>query len=90
MEAAACGTPSIASDSPGLRDSVRAGVTGWLVPHGDVEALAARLLAVAGEPEEVARFGRAARAHAEGLTWDDAARRTEAQLERLIAGARSR
>ncbi|MEZ4455982.1 MAG: glycosyltransferase [Gemmatimonadales bacterium] len=32
MEAAACGTPSIASDSPGLRDSVVAGKTGWLVP----------------------------------------------------------
>ena len=35
MEAAACGTPSLASDSPGLRDSVRDGETGYLVPHGD-------------------------------------------------------
>ena len=36
VEAAACGTPSLASDSPGLRDSVRHGETGFLVPHGDV------------------------------------------------------
>lgn len=90
MEAAACGTPSIASDSPGLRDSVRANDTGWLVPHGDVEALAARMLAVAGDREGVERMGRAARALAERLTWEAAAGRTEAQLEGLIAGARSR
>ena len=41
VEAGACGTPSLASDSPGLRDSVRNGETGFLVPHGDAEALAA-------------------------------------------------
>ena len=50
IEAAACGTPSLASDSPGLRDSVRHGETGFLVPHGDVEALAARMLELADAP----------------------------------------
>ncbi|MBW8772170.1 MAG: glycosyltransferase family 4 protein [Gemmatimonadetes bacterium] len=45
VEAAACGTPSLASNSPGLRDSVRHGETGFLVPHGDAAALAERLLA---------------------------------------------
>src|SRR5690606_22518693 len=30
IEAAACGTPTVASDSPGLRDSVRHGETGFL------------------------------------------------------------
>jgi len=39
IEAAACGTPTVASDVPGLRDSVREGDTGLLVPHGDVAAL---------------------------------------------------
>ena len=34
LEAAACGTATIASDVPGLRDSVVHGRTGWLVPHG--------------------------------------------------------
>src|SRR5712691_8178166 len=33
VEAAACGTPALASDSPGLRESVRHGETGFLVPH---------------------------------------------------------
>jgi glycosyltransferase involved in cell wall biosynthesis len=86
MEAAACGTPSIASDSPGLRDSVRAGTTGWLVPHGDAPALARQYLELAGDPGLVQRFGVAARQHAERLTWDAAADQTEAQLQDLIKG----
>ena len=86
MEAAACGTPSIASDSPGLRDSVRAGTTGWLVPHGDASALAQQYLALAGDRGLVDRFGAAARQHAERLTWDAAADQTEAQLQDLIKG----
>jgi glycosyltransferase involved in cell wall biosynthesis len=86
MEAAACGTPSIASDSPGLRDSVRAGTTGWLVPHGDAPALARQYLDLAGDPGLVQRFGVAARRHAEQLTWDAAADQTESHLQDLIKG----
>jgi glycosyltransferase involved in cell wall biosynthesis len=87
MEAAACGTPSLASNSPGLRDSVRDGVTGYLVPHGDIQALARRMLELAEHPARVAELGRAARAHAEQLTWDMAADRTEAHLAELVAAA---
>lgn len=86
MEAAACGTPSIASDSPGLRDSVRDGETGCLVPHGDVEALARRLVEFAGDRARVDALGLAGRRHAEAHTWDDAARATEAHLRGLIGG----
>lgn len=85
VEAAACGTPALASDSPGLRESVRHGQTGYLVPHGDVNALAERMLALAADPELVARLGRAARTFAEGLSWEAAARATEAQLQRVAA-----
>ena len=85
VEAAACGTPALASDSPGLKESVRHGVTGYLVPHGDAGALAERMLALAADPGLVARLGRAARAFAEGLSWEAAARATEAQLQRVIA-----
>lgn len=86
IEAAACGTPSIASDSPGLRDSVRDGVTGYLVPHGDAEALAARMLELAEHPGVVARLGVEARRAACSWSWDDAAAATEAHLLELIAG----
>jgi glycosyltransferase involved in cell wall biosynthesis len=85
VEAAACGTPSLASDSPGLRDSVRHGTTGYLVPHGDVAALAARMLELAGDRELVERLGIQARAFAEGLSWDHAADATERWMQQMTA-----
>jgi glycosyltransferase involved in cell wall biosynthesis len=86
MEAAACGTPSLASNSPGLRDSVRDGLTGLLVPHGDAEALAAAMLRLAADRELVDRLGAAARLHAMTHGWDAAADRVEAHLRDLAAG----
>ncbi len=80
MEAAACGTPSLASDSPGLRDSVVDGQTGCLVPHGDAAALARQMLRFAADRPLVDRLGQAARRHAEAHTWDAAATATEAHL----------
>jgi glycosyltransferase involved in cell wall biosynthesis len=87
IEAAACATPSLASDSPGLRDSVRHGETGFLVPHGDVEALAGRMVELADSPMLVARMGERARRFAESLTWERTAAATEQQLRDLIAGS---
>ncbi|MGQ0701731.1 MAG: glycosyltransferase family 4 protein [Gemmatimonadales bacterium] len=86
MEAAACGTPSLASDSPGLRDSVQHGRTGFLVPHGDPEAMAARMLELAADRELVERLGREARRLAQAWSWDDAAAATERQLVEATAG----
>lgn len=45
-EALACGCPVVATDAVGAaRDLVRDGVDGWIVPVGDVDALAAALVA---------------------------------------------
>jgi glycosyltransferase involved in cell wall biosynthesis len=88
IEAAACATPSLASDSPGLRDSVRNGETGFLVPHGDAPALAARMLQLAASPDLVASLGTAARRYAETLTWEGAAVETELHLESTIQSHR--
>jgi glycosyltransferase involved in cell wall biosynthesis len=88
VEAAACGTPALASDSPGLRETVRHGETGFLVPHGDAGVLAHRMVLLAREPALVERLGAAARAFALPLTWELAAERTAAHLERVIASRR--
>ncbi|HWA57051.1 MAG TPA: glycosyltransferase family 4 protein [Gemmatimonadales bacterium] len=84
VEAAACGTPSLASNSPGLRDSVRDGQTGFLVPHGDAAALAGKMLELAGDPGLVARLGGQARTFAESLSWDRAADETEKWIAGLL------
>ncbi len=87
VEAAACGTPSLVSDSPGLRDSCRHGETGYLVPHGDADALAARMLELAGDPALVERLGTQGRCFAEHLSWDRTAEETEAHLQSLLTGS---
>lgn len=74
LEAAACGTPTVASDSPGLRDSVVDGETGFLVPHGDVPALSARIRTLLQAPDLRDGMARAARRFAERFSWDVTAR----------------
>lgn len=84
LEAAACGTPTVASDAPGLRDSVVDGETGFLVPHGDVSALAERLALLLRDGELRARLGTGARRFAERHTWDRAADETERHLTSVL------
>jgi glycosyltransferase involved in cell wall biosynthesis len=83
LEAAACATPVIASDSPGLRESVRDGETGFLVPHGDVDAMAAALQRMIASPALVESLGAAGRRFAETFTWERSARGTEEHLAAL-------
>ncbi len=84
VEAEACGTPVVASDSPGIRESVRQGETGFLTPHGDVKAMAAAMRRIAESPALVSEMGRRARTFAETFTWDRCARATEAHLLQVI------
>jgi glycosyltransferase involved in cell wall biosynthesis len=87
LEAAACGTPTVASDSPGLRDSVVDGTTGFLVPHGDLDALTERLRQLIEDPALRARLGIQARAFAERFSWERAADLTEAHLRHVVGEA---
>ena len=80
LEAAACGTPVVASNSPGIRESVRDGETGFLVPHGDVAAVTAALGRLAASPALVQSLGEAGRRFAAQFTWERAAGNTEAHL----------
>jgi glycosyltransferase involved in cell wall biosynthesis len=87
LEAAASGTPVVASDSPGLRESVRDGETGYLVPHGDVGAMAAAMARIAASPDLVRSLGAQGRTFAETFTWERAASETEQQLREVVGSA---
>jgi glycosyltransferase involved in cell wall biosynthesis len=86
LEAAACGTAVIASNSPGIRESVRDGETGFLVRHGDVDALASNMRKLAGDRALAERLGAAGRAFATGFTWERAAHETERHLHDVLVG----
>jgi glycosyltransferase involved in cell wall biosynthesis len=87
LEAAACGTPTVASDAPGLRDSVVDGETGFLVPHGDVAALAGRIRLLIEDPGLRDELGGNARRFAQQFTWERAAEETEAFLRGVARAA---
>jgi glycosyltransferase involved in cell wall biosynthesis len=87
IEAAACGTPTIASDSPGLRESVVHEQTGLLVPYGDIGALAEALARFAADRALVERFGRNATEFAQSFTWDATAAATEDHLLEIMGSA---
>lgn len=53
LEAMASGTPFIAAAAGGVPEIVHDGVTGWLFPPGDADALAYRLEAALGDPSEL-------------------------------------
>lgn len=63
MEAMAMGRPVISTAIAGIPELVKEGENGWLVPAGDVQALAAAMReALETPPERLAEMGRAGRA----------------------------
>ena len=61
LEAMLLGKPVVATDIPGCRELVRHGETGYLVPHGDVAALADALSRLLENPELRTKFGQRGR-----------------------------
>jgi glycosyltransferase involved in cell wall biosynthesis len=61
LEAAACGVPSITSDTPGCRQAVIDGKTGVLVPLKNSTALARKICELVSTPNELKAMGIAAR-----------------------------
>jgi glycosyltransferase involved in cell wall biosynthesis len=85
LEAAACGTPVIAANSPGIRESVIDGETGFLVPQNDPQAMTAAMRGLVQAPDMVRVLGTAARRFAERFTWERAANDTISHLEEVAA-----
>jgi glycosyltransferase involved in cell wall biosynthesis len=85
LEAAACATPVIAANSPGIRESVVDGETGFLVPPDDPGAMAAAMRGIVESRELVNVLGAAGRRFAQNFTWDRAANDTLSHLEEVVA-----
>jgi glycosyltransferase involved in cell wall biosynthesis len=86
----ACGVPVIGSDAGGLPEVVAHGETGYLLPVGDVEGMAARTLEILKDPERKREMGRAARKRAAELfSAEDVVPRYERFYEQVLAGPAS-
>nr|WP_297458419.1 glycosyltransferase family 4 protein [uncultured Halomonas sp.] len=65
MEAAATGLPTVGFDVPGVREAVRDGETGYLVPKCDVDAMTESVVSLLENVKLLERMGRQARQLAE-------------------------
>ncbi len=97
VEAAGYGVPTVARDVPGLRDSVRHGSTGWLVPDADLDAVEGLVtdqvraaLRELEEPENLALTVKACHEWASSFTWSQMHEQARAlvthELGRVRAG----
>ncbi len=89
VEAAACGTPALASDSPGLRESVADERSGLLVKHGDVEAWVRAMGRIVRDAGLRARLESGALDFAGGFGWDRTAEETETHLREVLSSPRT-
>jgi glycosyltransferase involved in cell wall biosynthesis len=64
LEAQALGIPVVTFDTGGNRELVANGLTGWINPYLDIEALIAKSLDLIVNQDARARMGAAARTHA--------------------------
>lgn len=89
IEANSCGTAVVAANSPGLRDSVRDGVSGLLYEYGKIEQLAGRMISVLSDQTLREKLEQGGRDWAKQFDWDLAAKQFQ-QLCLKAAGANDR
>jgi len=75
FQAMAAARPVVTADTPGIREALVHGESGWLVPAGDPEALAEALCTLAADPALRARLGAGARERYEEIGTPEAAAR---------------
>ena len=75
IEAQVSGTPSVVPNSPGLRETVKDGVSGYIYPFGDRCALTEILIKILNDKESVIKMGEAARKWAMNFSWDESAKK---------------
>jgi len=84
VEANALGTPCVAYDVSGLRDSVKDGVTGVLVEDGDIPGLGEALVRLLDADESKSELSKSALVYARGFRWDRTAKEFMNLLERTL------
>jgi len=72
IEANAAGTPVVATDADGLRDSVRNGETGFLVADEDIDGFARRIAELLGDDALATRMSAAALEWSKQFDWERA------------------
>ena len=90
LETCAAGRPVIAADVPGLRERVRPGQTGLLVPPEDPRRLGEAILRMASQRRQADAWGDEARCFARQFDWHDVALRHLGLFQELAGRRQAR
>lgn len=86
LETMAVGIPAVVSDNGGMPDAVADGVTGYVVPQGDIQAMVEAVLRLLEDDSRCREFGRRARLRVEQLF--DAAHNSRQLQDQILKCAR--
>lgn len=84
MEAAVCGTPSVATNVPGLRESVLSGKTGWLFEKNDIDGLKNLLVELFTNQKKREKAAKEALKFAKNFSWDKTTKELEKEILKMI------
>lgn len=77
IEAQACGTPVICAKTPGLKETVIDGKTGYLYDYGNIPQLTDKIKELLLDDEKWQNFSNGAREWTKNFSWDSAAKMME-------------
>lgn len=85
IEANACGTPVLSANVPGLRDSVKEGVSGMLYKYGDINELARKLIKFIEKDELQKSLFNGSIKWASEFSWESSAKKMVELCNKVIA-----
>ncbi len=84
IEANACGTPAVASNVPGLRESILPGKTGFLFEYGNIQDLADKIIRIIIDKELIDRLSQEGILWASNFSWDKVTEEVEKLLQDIV------
>jgi phosphatidylinositol alpha-1,6-mannosyltransferase len=86
LEAGLCGKMAVVSKGNGLEEAIIDGETGIAIPGDNPEAAAETIIDLLTNDEKRRQMSRAARSHAETMTWKNCVERYDAVMRNVISG----
>lgn len=84
IEANACGTPVLASDVPGLKDSVKDGESGFLFPYGDSKRLSELLIIIFTDQKLRDKLSSGGLLWAKNFSWEKTTEQAFLLMENIV------
>lgn len=84
IEANSQGTPALVYNSPGLRDLVKNGINGYVVPYGDSDELARKLVSIYTKPVAYEKLAKSSITYSRNFDWEAITKQSTAFINHIL------